>query len=73
MIYNTLPVAAQGAADLERAARCDRRPLQGCCCHYVTMQEECVGFDDEAGCEYLFASLTFRRGDKITGEMTRLS
>ena len=29
MIYNTLPVAAQGAADLERAAREDRRPQQG--------------------------------------------
>ena len=29
MIHNTLPVAAQGAADLERAAREHRRPLAG--------------------------------------------
>ena len=29
MIYNTLPVAAQGAADLERPAGGDRRPLAG--------------------------------------------
>ena len=28
MIHNTLPVAAQGAADPERAAREDRRPRQ---------------------------------------------
>ena len=29
VIYNTLPVAAQGAADLERPAGGDRRPLAG--------------------------------------------
>ena len=29
MIHNTLPVAAQGAADLERPAGGDRRPLAG--------------------------------------------
>ena len=29
MIYNTLPVAPQGAADLERPAGGDRRPLAG--------------------------------------------
>ena len=29
VIHNTLPVAAQGAADLERALREDRRPLAG--------------------------------------------
>ena len=29
VIHNTLPVAAQGAADLERALREDRRPRAG--------------------------------------------